>query len=278
MSRMHDLERRVAKAEGLRDGHAAALKKAERRLEAANSKIETLEAAATLLQAATETRREELKDRVEVLVTRGIRAVFGRPDYEFAFNVTRNRGFMGVVPVLRSNYHGKVLETSLREGHGGGVCDVVSFVLRVVILSLVRPKMAPVLVLDEAFRNVAAAHLRGVASLLVELNRSAGIQFVLVTHKPELLDAADVIYRARLEEGETKFKLEHDLRDEDYHQAPTRERMRQGREGSAFDHHDLTRPVKATEAKASGQAGIEQDRSRTKRLMRQRKKRKKKDS
>lgn len=275
MSRLHELERKVAKAEGLRDGHLAALTKARKRLEAANSKIETLEAAAELLQAATETRRGELKDRVEVLVTRGIRAVFDRPDYEFAFNVTRQRGFMGVVPVLRSDYHGKRLEASLREGHGGGVCDVVAFVLRVVILSLVRPKMAPILILDESFRNVAAEHLRGVASLLVELNRSAGIQFVLVTHKPELLDAADVIYRARLEEGETKFKLEHDLRDEDYHQAPTRERLRRGKESSVFGQEDLTKPVKAAEGQATGRAGTEQARSRTKRLMRRKNKRKK---
>lgn len=271
--RLQKLSRLVSQAEGEVKVTERSLVSARQRKATATQKIETLEAASELLTAATEARREELRDRVEVLVTRGLRAVFNRPDYEFAFRVNLQRGYMGIVPVLRSDFMGKRLEDEIRDSRGGGVQDVVSFILRVVVLSLARPALAKVLVLDEAFRNVADAHLRGVATLLMELNRSAGVQFILVTHKASLLDAADVIYRAWLEDGETKFTLEHDLIDEDYHQAPSRERLREEEHRSAFQDTDLTRPVSGEPAEASGQAGIEQRRHVTRKKV-QRKKRK----
>ena len=77
------------------------------------------------------------------------------------------------------------------------------------------------------------------AVLLRELSETAGVQFVLVTHKDELLDAADVVYRTRLEDGQTKFTLEHDLDDAAYHRRPKRgERGRAP--GSPFDGQDLS--------------------------------------
>jgi hypothetical protein len=217
-----------------------------------------------VLQAASETRRQELKDRVESLVTRGLRAVFGRHDYTFAFTVTFNRGVFGVVPVLRSKFKGEELETEIVEGHGGGIADVVSFVLRVVILSLARPRLAPVLVLDESFKHVSAEFLRGVGTLLKELNVSAGIQFILVTHRPELMDEADVIYRTQIEEGRTTFILEHDIRDELYHTragkgAPPAQRK------SDFDGQDMTGVAQADEV-LEGPVDPGEERARLRRL------------
>lgn len=174
--------------------------------------------AAEIVQAAIEIRRLELRDRVESLVTRGLRAVFGRADLEFFFEPRVHGGIVGIVPALRSKFGDRTIEVGIVEGHGGGIADVISFLLRVVVLSLARPKLTPFLVLDEPFRHVSLEYLRGCAQLLKELNRSAGIQFFLVTHKPDLLDAADVVYRSSNEDGRTIFQLEHDLRDDVYHQ------------------------------------------------------------
>jgi hypothetical protein len=137
---------------------------------------------------------------------------------EFFFEARTHGGTVGILPALRSTFKGKPIEVGIVEGHGGGVADVISFLLRVVVLSLARPRLALVLVLDEPFRHVSLEYLRGCATLLRELNRTAGVQFILVTHKPDLLDAADVVYRTAVENGTTRFEIEHDLRDDVFHQ------------------------------------------------------------
>ncbi len=275
MSRLRDLEREITRAQGKREALEETRTKAQARLERAEREIVLLEQASDLTQAATETRKQELNDRVETLVTRGLRAVFGRDDYEFKLNVTLARNMIGVQPVLRSKFgvDRLDLETAISAGHGGGIVDVVSFVLRVVVLSLTRPKLAPVMVLDETFRHVSQDRLRGVANLLRELSASAGVQFILITHKPELLDAADVIYRASLKDGVTSFALEHNLRDESYHQAPRRSDM--ARPVTAYAHHDLTKANNDAEPQQAkgGQSEIEQKRTRAKRLIKKKRKR-----
>lgn len=277
MSRLSDLKSRVERGEWERDRAKKDLERAKAKLTALSAGVESHQAAADLLGAAVEVRRHEIHDRVEKLVTHGVQAVFEREDYEFTFQETPTRVNSGIVPSLRSNYKGDQIEVPLVGGHGGGVCDVVSFVLRVVMLSLVRPRVSSVLILDEVFKNVADAHLRGVASLITELHRSAGVQFVLITHKAELLDAADVIYKVRLEDGESIFTLEHDLRDEDYHQAPTREKLR--RRDEPVDDRDLTKPQKASKSlKASGKAGVAQKRQVTRRKVQRKRRRRAKEN
>jgi hypothetical protein len=209
-----DLERRVGSRDVVQR-HLAALQ-----ADAASRADKALLAkqAGEILQAAIEARRQELRDRVEILVTRGLRAIFGRADMEFFFHAHVRGGVVGIFPALRSKFRDREIEVGIVEGHGGGVADAISFLLRVVVLSLATPRLAPVLFLDEPFRHVSLEYLRGCATLLRELNKSAGIQFVLVTHKPDLLDAADVIYRTSVDNGATVFSIEHDLRDDVFHQ------------------------------------------------------------
>lgn len=250
ITRVRALRDRVKRQQGARAEIEAQIERDEKRAEEIEAEVKKLAQAVEVIQAATETRRQELRDRVENLVTRGLRAVFQREDFEFAFKVSLKRDVFGVIPVLRSKFGERDLETGIVDGHGGGVADVVSFLLRVIVLSLARPAVAPVLVLDESFRHVSPEYLRGCSTLLRELNSSAGIQFLLVTHKAEMLDAADVIYRAELVEGRTQFHLEHDLRDESFHRRPRRGEKASER-GSAFDEEDMVGSPGETEVRIS---------------------------
>lgn len=243
-----DLRRRVStqRTRLLRsEGRLAGLSEEKAKLEVQIAKIESAQEvtreAIKLVQAATEARRAELKDRVEGLVTNGLAAVFGPGRYEFGFDVSLKGDRFGMIPLIRSPFYEKVLETEVAGGHGGGVSDVVSFILRVVLLALSRPKLAQVMVLDEFARNVSRNRLRNLAGLIKELSQSAGIQFILITHKPELLDAADVVYEAELlPEGATQFTLTYDSRDDAY-QAGTPEGAGVRRErDNDLDGEDVT--------------------------------------
>jgi len=233
--RISDARRAVDTRLGIREGLLYQIKCDKEEARILERDIDKYAKALEVIQVAIKARRQEIKDRVEILVTKGLRAVFGRDDYEFIFKVTLKGSRVGLVPTLRSKFGDETLEVKIYDSHGGGVSDVVSFILRVVVLTLFRPKLSPLMVLDESFRHVSPEYLRGVAVLMEELARSTGIQFILVTHKPELLDAADVIYRAGSnKDGETIFNLEHDLRDELYHR-----RLKHGdpeNEVTPFDH------------------------------------------
>lgn len=260
--RLNNLQRWVDREIGRREEIRGSQERDRVKVEEHEAKAALTEKAILVLQAATETRRQELKDRVESLVTRGLRAVFERSDFEFAFKVALKRDQFGIVPVLRSKFGDRDLETPIVDGHGGGVADVISFILRVIVLSMARPRLAQILILDETFRHVSPEYLRGVATLLRELSDSAGIQFVLITHKPELLDAADTVYSSKLsEDGSTTFTLDHASRDENYHAMPRTGAVRIER-GTAFDHEDLFRPVKDAETTISETADADARRAR----------------
>lgn len=227
MNSFHDrltaLCKRFDRAEGERSVHLESSKSMRAELAKTKEEFDLETKVSEVLQASADLVREDLKRKIEDLVTKGIRAVFGRHDMSFEFEIS-SANSLDAKPVLVTGFGDKVYKTSIVGNHAGGVADVVAFILRVVVLAMARPRMHPVVVLDESFRHVSPNRLRAVAGLVKELSDSAGVQFVIVTHKEELLDAADVIYRASMnDKGVTSFKLEHDMRDDEYHAAPSRD-------------------------------------------------------
>jgi hypothetical protein len=214
-------------------------------LETAKEEAKERDAAYKLLSLAVKTKREETRAKIEKLVTSGLRAVFNKEELEFYFDdkLAGPTGKVGLIPMIRSLHKGEIVEATIVDGHGGGVADVASFLLRVVMLVIVSPALSRVLILDESFKHVSNDYLNGVAHLIKRLNQKLGIQFILVTHKDELLDTADVIYRATLDsEGATQFSLEHDLVDEAYYDSKTKTKTR---EPNFFDMTgDIAKPSK----------------------------------
>ncbi len=78
---------------------------------------------------------------------------------------------------------------------GGGVQNVLGFLLR--FLALRRMNLKPVLILDEAFRNVSANHLDTLCSFIKHLTEEHGLDILLVTHEPAFMRIADLFYEVR---------------------------------------------------------------------------------
>lgn len=75
---------------------------------------------------------------------------------------------------------------------GGGVQNVIGFLLRFLVLR--RLSLKPILILDEAFRNVSANHLDALCSFLKHLTQDHGLSILLVTHEPAFMKIADAVY------------------------------------------------------------------------------------
>ena len=165
------------------------------RTEREKAEAELLEHVVSLLSAMQELWRERFQAGVGEVVSRGLTAAFGEP-----LDLVVEMGQSGDLPVAKFSIRdSRGLATDIIDARGGGLVNVASFLLRVLLLLSARPPLARLLVLDEAFANVSAEYLSAVVALLRRICDDGGFQLLLVTHRPELADAADVAYRFELD-------------------------------------------------------------------------------
>jgi DNA repair exonuclease SbcCD ATPase subunit len=123
---------------------------------------------------------------VENLVTMAIQSVYDRKTkFVVRFEMKRNKS---ECVLLVQDEDGEAYDP--KDEDGGGLLDIISIALRVVLWSVERPQSTNVLFLDEPFKFVgrffpkAVAFLRGISHKL-------GIQLIVNTHDRDLVDLAD---------------------------------------------------------------------------------------
>ena len=161
-----------------------------------------------VLRSYASLQEENVRLKVERLVTDGLRAVFEREDLAFRFKFELGRsGQMTATPVLSTAIGDKTVETTATDARGGGVLDVAAFLLRTVMLCLMRPRLDRVMFCDEIFKHLSRDHLGNAAALLRRLSEKLGVQIVMVTHKDEFVDTADRVFDVSIRDGVTKIKV-----------------------------------------------------------------------
>lgn len=158
--------------------------------------------AVDLLTATADTQRETVRKHVEAVVSAALQAVFG-PSFSLELAVEIKRGVVSMQPfVVYANPARRVPVTEI----GGGVADIIAFAFRVAVLCLRRPRVRPVLFADEPFKHVSADYLPHVAAMLRELVDRTGLQFVIVSHEPEIAAQADKLFRVSMVKGSSVVK------------------------------------------------------------------------
>lgn len=89
---------------------------------------------------------------------------------------------------------------------GGGVVDVCSFALRVAAWTMQRPHYRNVMLLDEPFTHLSKALYPKAGDLLSQLSHDLGIQIIMVTHSPELIECADKVFTIQKRNGVSQVK------------------------------------------------------------------------
>lgn len=132
------------------------------------------------------------KQLVEGLVTRAMQAIFSDRDYKFIVKQEIKRNAPAVTFAVLDNG----MELDLVDELGGGICDMVAMVLRIAFLSLCRPKLTSLLVLDEPLKHLAANYQPAAGRFLKQVCHELGIVMLITTHSKELSDQADQLFRA----------------------------------------------------------------------------------
>jgi len=167
--------------------------------------ISIVEDAAVVLASAIEKQQKELKVKVEALVTHGLKAVF-QDDYQFVIQQSWEGNQPSITFCVANPNMAGGKPIPLKDAKGGGLVQIVAFILRAVILISTRPKLRPIMVLDEPLTMVSDEYRDNLVQLIPELAEKAGIQFIIITHDNDLANIGDKSYRFELKDGQTRVE------------------------------------------------------------------------
>lgn len=134
--------------------------------------------------------QQRFKEKIEGLVTMAIKSVYDRPfGFEIVFKKERDR--LVCQPLIYEIVNGeKEYYDDAEDELGGGLADVCSIALRIVLWTMETPRSRPFFLLDEPGKNLGAL-LPLFGEILRKLSHELGIQFLIITHDEDLLLVAD---------------------------------------------------------------------------------------
>jgi len=193
--------------EGKRQALASTFEKSQAEIVELDDMLVELDKCLNVFEVLISSKKEEIKRRIESLVTQGLQTIFERPDYKFSIGMEIKRGVMTASPMVHSLFQGEEFIGEPIESHGGGLCDVISFLLQVIVLLAFGQKLERILICDEVFKHVSRQFLPNVSEFLTYLTEKTGLQLILVTHQQELMNVADKCFEVRLnQKNETVIK------------------------------------------------------------------------
>lgn len=162
------------------------------KLRALNKRIRYAEQAQHIIQVVAQNTQKELEYHISDIVSLALASVFNNP-YELGveFVIRRNKTEADIYFVRGTD---RVHPIS---ASGGGAVDVASFALRVALWSLMRPKKAEVLVLDEPFKWLSVDLQEKASQMMQEISKKIGLQILMVSHVQDLIENSDKVFRIR---------------------------------------------------------------------------------
>lgn len=169
---------------------------AESRISSNQVRKVELEKAVEVVNAVTILTLQEVKTFIEDTVSLCLSIVFG-DEYKLSIDYDIKRG--------RSEANISILkgEEKLdpKDEVGGGVIDVASIGMRLVLWLLSVPRTAPIFIFDEPFRFVSRDLTDKIVDMLREVCEVFGAQIIMVSHNEELIDGCDKTIRVTQENG-----------------------------------------------------------------------------
>lgn len=151
----------------------------------------TIELVQALVQKVAKDTQEQLKFQIEDIVKTCIDTCF--PDeYDFKVEFEIKRGKTECALKFYKNER----EVDIMEASGGGVVDLASFGLRLAAYSL--GNTANTIILDEAMKFLSRDLQSRAGEIISEISRKLGVQIIMNTHIPELVEQSDKVFRVNL--------------------------------------------------------------------------------
>lgn len=196
-----ELESKISELSYEIKANKISLDKARVDLQDAQRQAKIIEQAGEVLKRIGEQKKKATIEMFERVVTAALKEVFGF-DYRFVIEVSAEKKVLTKFKLLQNNG----LELDIMTSCGGGVVDVVAFVLKALMLASIRPKREPIMFLDESFAHVSSEYVPKIAILLQSLSKQLNMKFLLVTHQQTFLDVATNGYELGKTSAGTEFR------------------------------------------------------------------------
>jgi len=186
---LSQVKTRIDRMTGQRDRIKTDIQLTEDNIEQTKTKLKNLEKAQAIVREVGKQTQEQLEFHISELVSLALSAVFDDP-YEFKLKFVLRRGKTEADLLFIKNGQ----EMNPIDSSGGGPIDVASYALRVAMWSLAKPRTRAVLVLDEPFRFLSRDLQPRASKMLKMVHKKLGLQHIMVSHSPDLIDGADKIF------------------------------------------------------------------------------------
>jgi len=192
------------RAVGFRDAIGSKLDAAQTEVKDLEARDELLNLTSQLIRVMIDREVTEAVQAVERLVTEGLQTVFDDQNIRLRTVVEESRGKVSVSLVtVEAKDSGIEIEGAGNDSFGGSVVTVQSVIMRVIVM--LRRGLRPLLFLDESLVAFDANYIGNMAQFLSALCDRLGLNIVLVTHNPMLVDAANKVYRTKQVKGVTSL-------------------------------------------------------------------------
>lgn len=188
--RIEPLNQTLARQEGACETVATALKEAEIRVGNTGDDVEILSAVLDLLQGMEGAFQRNFQRSLAAIVSEGLSQVFGEK-LEVRIEASTRADMSAVrFRLIKGDGH----EEDIMTGQGGGVVQVIAFLLRVLLILAARPLLRRLLVLDEPFAMVSPEFRPGLGEMVQALVERLDFQLIMVTQEREFASYADHAY------------------------------------------------------------------------------------
>jgi DNA repair exonuclease SbcCD ATPase subunit len=170
-------------------------------------RIDLLNNVKLLLQNVSDYARDQIKHRIEDIVTTCLQYIFEN-DIVFSVEIKEVRGRPDAEFYIVENINGENFYTKPQEARGGGVVDIISIALRIAMIQCSNLDIEGPIFLDEPAKHLSEEYVQNVARFLKQITKELDRQIIIVTHERHLSEIADKWYRIEMNCNESRIVFE----------------------------------------------------------------------
>lgn len=164
--------------------------------------LSDLEKARSIFQAAAKLTQSQLSKRISLIVSNALEAVFPDP-YKFVIDFVERRNSTECDLLFEKDGN----KRDPMDSCGFGAADIASLALRVAYWKLTQ-NSRNTLILDEPTRALSKDKQKLASMMFKSLSQiGEGIQFIIVTHNPDLADSADKVFQINQTKGRSQITV-----------------------------------------------------------------------
>ena len=199
MEKIKHLKTLIDKNTFIKDSLEEKQEKIQKDMNDINKETDSLLELKDFLMSVSANYRDQLCNLFTSLVTEALTSIFEK-DIRFNIKLYSYRNEPAIdVSVIENN-----LEVDPQKSCGGGLNDIISFVIKIIFIYL--KKSSRIIILDEPLKFLSRDYIEQSSNFIRDISKRMNIQIILVSHKPDLELSCDKLINIEKNENRSIIK------------------------------------------------------------------------